>query len=58
MRNRITVITVLAGLLCIWCAAQSPFDQILQCFFHGDRLALKLGHPGSVHPEEFDVTHL
>jgi hypothetical protein len=30
MRNRITVITVLAGLLCIWCAAQSPFDQILQ----------------------------
>jgi hypothetical protein len=30
MSKRIAVIPVLAGLLCVWCAAQSQFDQILQ----------------------------
>jgi hypothetical protein len=30
MRNRVLAISVLAGLLSVWCAAQSPWDQIRQ----------------------------
>lgn len=30
MRNRVLTISVLAGVLSVWCAAQSPWDQIRQ----------------------------
>ena len=30
MRNRVLTISVLAGVLSVWCAAQSPWDQVRQ----------------------------